>query len=86
MDWKHVATLSEHEQMRAWVENWKRIGPELERMKQEKLRAMTEEEAFDQAETLSNSGADAVWVDPKRANAEGLIEQQRLFQIKRSQS
>ena len=79
MDWKHVATRSDQEQMRAWVENWKRVGPELERMKKEKLRSMSEEEAFNQAEVLSTSAADEVWIEPARAAAAGLIEQQRLF-------
>ena len=72
--------------MKRWVDTWKYIaGPELERMKKAKLRAMTEEEAFDQAETLSASAADEVWIDPKRGAAHGLIEQQRLFHILRSQ-
>jgi len=81
MDWKHIATLSEKEQMRAWVENWKRVGPELEAIKRRELRAMTEEEAFDQAETLTASAADELWIESKRAAAEGLIEQQRLFHL-----
>ncbi len=67
--------------MRAWVENWKRVGPELEALKRTQLRAMTEEEAFKQAEMLSASAADELWVEPKRAAAEGFIEQQRLFHL-----
>lgn len=81
MDWKYVATLPEKEQMRAWVENWKRIGPELEAMKRRELRALSEDEAFDQAETLSASAADELWIEPKRAAAEGFMEQQRLFHL-----
>ena len=80
VDWKEVAKLSEHEQMRAWVENWKRIGPELERRKRRELRALSEEDAFDEALTLSASSADETWVEPGRAASEGLLEQQRLFQ------
>ncbi len=52
VDWKEVAKLPEREQMRAWVENWKRVGPELEAIKRRELRALTEEEAFDEAVTL----------------------------------
>lgn len=80
MDWKHVATLSPKEQMRVWVENWKRIGPELERMKRKELAALSEEDAFDQAETLSESVADEMWIEPERTSAKGFMEQQRLFQ------
>jgi hypothetical protein len=46
MDWKHVATLPEKEQMRAWVENWKRLGPELERARA--FRASSVLKIFDQ--------------------------------------
>jgi hypothetical protein len=66
--------------MRLWVENWKRVGPELERIKRHELRALSEEEAFDQAEALNRSVAEDVWVHPRRLAAAGLVEQQRLFQ------
>ena len=39
-----MVKLAPHEHMRAWVENWKRMGPELEAIKKRELRAMTEEE------------------------------------------
>ncbi len=69
-----------HEQMRAWVENWKRIGPELEETKKRELRAMTEEEAGEKAAVINESAADDIWVRPAKARSEGFIEQQRLFQ------
>ena len=77
--------MPEREQMRAWVENWKSVGPELERMKRKELRAMTEEEAFDEALVLSASPADEIWVKTGRAPSEGLVEQQRIFQRFRSE-
>ncbi len=75
--------MSPEDQMRAWVENWKRVGPELERIKREELRAMTEEEAFRRAELLGRSGAADVWIEPGRAAAAGMVEQQRLFILAR---
>ncbi|MEP6822622.1 MAG: hypothetical protein ABI946_09765, partial [Chthoniobacterales bacterium] len=80
MDWKEVAKMSPHEQMRAWVENWKRIGPELEAIKKRELRALTEKEAGVKSAVLNESAADEIWVRPEKARSEGLIEQQRLFQ------
>lgn len=78
MDWKHIATLSEKEQMRAWVENWQRIGPELERIKKEELRAMTEEEALSATEIVLDSEVDNYLPEWCKTSS-GLIEQQRYF-------
>lgn len=75
MDWKHIATLSEKEQMRAWVENWKRVGPELEAIKRRELRAMTEEEGTKRALRVMSARVKPRWRD----SSSGLIEQQRLF-------
>lgn len=66
--------------MRALVENWKRVGPELEAIKKRELRAMTEDTAFEKATVVNESAADDIWVRPAKARSEGLIEQQRLFQ------
>ena len=79
MDWSFANALSEKEQMRLWVETWKRAGPELERMKREELRAMTEEEALRRVAAVMNSRADDGWIRPDRRNTSGLVEQQRLF-------
>ncbi len=57
MDWSFANALSEHERMRLWVETWKRAGPELERMKREELRAMSEEEALLRVAAVMNSRA-----------------------------
>lgn len=86
MDWSEVAKLPRREQTRAWVQNWKRTGPELERQKRAELRDMTEEQAGDIAATLAQSAADELWTDPERHSAAGLIEQQRLFAKLRSRS
>lgn len=79
MDWKHVATLSEKEQMRAWVENWKQIGPELEKEKRDKLRLMSEEEGLRRALSVMDSRVSNAAGNRKRRRSSGLIEQQRLF-------
>ncbi len=44
--------------IRAWVENWKLAGPELERLKKDELRAMTEEEALRKVNAVMNSRAE----------------------------
>lgn len=79
-DWKEVAKLSEKEQMRAWVENWKRVGPELERLKQEELRAKTEKMAHQDAVILANSRADTAASPAIDEPESGLVAQQRIFQ------
>ena len=84
MDWSFAKSLSEKEKMRLWVDTWRWVGPELERLKREELRALTEEAALAQAETLANSVADEIWISPERAEASGLVEQQRLFRSLRS--
>ncbi|MDQ6622372.1 MAG: hypothetical protein M3Y86_02655 [Verrucomicrobiota bacterium] len=79
IDWKHVATLSKHEQMRAWVENWKRIGPELEKAKRRELRSLTEAEGTQRALRVMEARVEPRWRDRERRVSSGLIEQQRLF-------
>ena len=79
MDWSFAKSLSEKEQMRLWVENWRRVGPELERLKRQELRALSEEEGTKRALEVMDARAEDRWKDPKRRNLSGLIEQQRLF-------
>lgn len=79
IDWKEVAKLPVREQMRAWVENWKRLGPELERIKRQELRAMSEEEGTQRAIGVMEARVEPRWRDPRRRNGSGLIEQQRWF-------
>jgi len=66
--------------MKRWVDQWKYVtGPELERIKKEELRAMTEAEAFQSARRLSSYIEANIWIEPQRRASVGLIEQQRLF-------
>jgi len=76
---ENAPSADEQALMKRWVDQWKITGPELERIKKEELRAMTEEEAFESAQRLSSYMTDAIWIDPQRRDSVGLIEQQRLF-------
>ncbi len=51
--------ISQDEQalMKRWVDQWKITGPELERIKKEELRAMTEEEAKRRINSVMNARA-----------------------------
>ncbi|MDD5200259.1 MAG: hypothetical protein PHC88_10715 [Terrimicrobiaceae bacterium] len=66
------------EAMRRWVETWKVAGEELDRMKWDELRAMTEDDAARMLD-LQHWPADELWRSPARESAEGMIEQQRIF-------
>ncbi len=66
--------------MRRWVEIWKSAGPELERFKKKELRVMTEEEALQRVDVVMNSRVKDIWIDPRRRDSSGLVEQQRWFQ------
>lgn len=70
--------------MRAWVENWKRIGPELEAAKKRELRAMSEEEGTRRALRVMDSRAERAELPEESNTSSGLIEQQRLFMKFRS--
>jgi hypothetical protein len=70
--------LTEKEAMRRWVADWKVAGEELDRIKWEELRAMTEDDAARIFELLSMHPRDG-WMRPERFEDSGLVEQQRLF-------
>jgi hypothetical protein len=69
---------TEKERMRQWVENWKVVGEETDRLKTEALRALTQEEAAEQFNGMDCDPA-LVWTSEERRYSSGLIEQQRLF-------
>lgn len=79
MDWKAVALLPEKEQMRAWVQNWKRIGPELEKIKRDELRALSDEEWSRRTAAVMNSRPRHARERAKANVFSGLVEQQRIF-------
>jgi len=79
MDWSFANALSEKERMRLWVDTWRRVGPELERIKRNELRALSEEEGTRRAILVMDARADFEWESPRPHKLSGLIEQQRLF-------
>lgn len=64
--------------MKRWVETWKLAGPELERIKKEELRALSEEEGIADVESILSVPVDG-WTPEWRKTWSGLVEQQRLF-------
>jgi hypothetical protein len=72
--------LTEKEKILKWIAAWRLAGPELERMKRQELRALTDKEAYEQARALFASVTGDAWIDPDRRQSLGLIEQQLLFQ------
>jgi len=68
------------EQLRRWVAQWRVTGVELKKQKQRELRALTDEEAFLQASSLMQSMGQDVWINPRRRDWSGLVEQQNIFQ------
>lgn len=65
--------------MKRWVDQWKVTGPELERIKKEELRAMTDEEALRRVQRVMNSRARHASEGVRAGESSGLIEQQRIF-------
>jgi hypothetical protein len=70
---------TEKEAMRRWVETWKVAGEELDRMKWEELRAMTEADAARMLDLQEWPREVPLWRDPEREFSSGLVEQQRIF-------
>lgn len=71
--------------MKRWVEQWKYVtGPELERIKKEELRAMTEAEALRRVVRVMNSRVRHAREHARLRISSGLVEQQRIFGKARS--
>jgi len=63
------------QQLKKWVETWKRAGPELERFRRQELRAFNYEENMHLVDGLLAMAARFARPRP----TSGLVEQQRLF-------
>ncbi len=73
-------TEAERALMKRWVEQWKYItGPELERLKKQEVRAMTEEEGTRRAILVMNSRCRHASERAQFQTSSGLVEQQRIF-------
>ncbi|MGI9115122.1 MAG: hypothetical protein DLM52_13410 [Chthoniobacterales bacterium] len=71
--------MTEREKMRYWVENWKRVGPELERIKRQELRALSDEEGTKRALRVMSARSRHACAAAKLRSSSGLVEQQRIF-------
>jgi len=69
-------TETEREQMKAWVENWKRVGPILEEFRRQELRELTWERGRMAADSLLQLSAQFA----RTRDASGMVEMQRIFQ------
>jgi len=67
---------AERGRLKAWVETWKRAGPELDRIRREEIRAFRYEENFDIVDSLFEMALRLA--GPPRETS-GLVEQQRIF-------
>jgi hypothetical protein len=68
------------EQEKKWLQGWRAAGPELERIRNEELRALTDDEGTRQATLL---GVPAKLINRKKS---GIIELSRLLMKLRSVS
>ena len=71
---------SDSENARRWMEAWKNAGLELERLRREDIRRADTQEFFDVMDGL----LDSVLRDRPLRLESGLVEQQRLFGLMRS--
>lgn len=70
-----METKTDTDRMREWVENWKTVGPELERLRREKLRATKTPESIMMFDLAFKA---AIRNTPPRTTS-GLVEFQRLL-------
>ena len=71
---------ADKEQVREWVETWRRAGPELERIRREEIRATDTMGGLEAFKGLVRRALDDC---PPRATS-GLVEQQAIFSRLRS--
>lgn len=60
-----------------WVDHWQRVGPLLEKVRHDELRAMTDEDARQAFQTLAEFACEVNHPQPRTSS--GFVEQQRLF-------
>jgi len=70
-------TTEERAQVQLWVDTWKRAGPELERIREEEVRAANTHAAF---EAFKGMAFLAIRNHPPEPYS-GLVEQQRWFRL-----
>ena len=69
---------TEKERMRQYLENWKVVSEEIDRLTALELQALTEEESAEQFNGL-DCDSSLYWIPEERRTSSGLVEQQRIF-------
>jgi len=72
--------MSEEENILQYIRNWKVVGEELDRIKGEDLRAMSEEESAARIHDVLLMADEWLKLNAAPLRECGLIEQQRIFQ------
>ena len=70
-----MTSESEREAIRAWVENWARVGPKLDAIRRQELREYRYEDHREEIDGLLELAVR--FASPRTSS--GLLEQQRLF-------
>lgn len=60
-----------------WIDHWQRVGPILEKIRHDELRAMTEDEARRASDMLIEFALSTPTYQERKSS--GFVEQQRLF-------
>jgi hypothetical protein len=68
--------MDERASRKLWVEHWQRVGPLLEKIRHDELRAMTQEQAARAFESLAKFANDGTRV---LRSTSGFVEQQKIF-------
>jgi len=72
--------MTEKEKILQYVRSWKVVGEELDRMKGEELRAMSEEESAARIHDVLLMADEWLKLNVPLSRECGLVEQQRIFQ------
>jgi len=68
---------------KVWMAQWQSAAVELETVRAQELRGMSERASADLFNRCAMPAGD-YWISPQRAAASGLVEQQRLFKMSRA--
>ena len=71
--------VTEREKVRERVRQWRTANAEMDRMRTEELRAMSEQDSARIFDMLDSGDLSEVWRRPERLASSGMVEQQRIF-------
>lgn len=66
------------EQKNIWMSQWRSAAVELEKMRAQELRGLSEQDSADLFNRCAIPECD-YWISPERAQSSGLVEQQKFF-------